>query len=70
MRRIDRPTAAQRFKNRLDEAVARITGQAFAVGAEIRELAAAIPDRHGRAGGDLAGAGQAWERLEVVQGGR
>ena len=67
---IDRSTAAQRFENRLDEAVARVAGQAFAVGAEVRQFAAAIPDRHGRAGGNLAGAGECREGFQVAQRGR
>lgn len=54
MGRIDRPTSAQCLENRLDEAVARIAGQAFTVRAEVRQLAAAIPDRHRWAGRNLA----------------
>ena len=60
----------ERLQDGLDKAVAGVTGQAFAVRAEVRQFAAAIPDRHGRAGGDLLGTGQDVDGFEAAQGAR
>ena len=48
MRGTHRTPLIQRLQDRFDKAVAGIAGQAFAVGAEVRQFAAAVPDRHGQ----------------------
>ena len=65
---IHRTILAQGLQDRLDKAVAGVAGQAFAVGAEVRQFAAAVPDRYGGAGGDLLGAWEEFEGFEVAQG--
>ena len=65
---IHRTILAQRLQNRFDEAVAGVAGQAFAVGAEVGEFAAAVPDGDGRAGGDLGGAGEDVEGFQATEG--
>ena len=65
---IDRTILAQCLQNRLNEAVAGVTSQAFTVGAEVGEFAAAVPDGDRRAGGDLGGAGEDVEGFQAAEG--
>jgi len=69
MSRIDRAIITQRLQDRFDKTVAGVARQAFAVRAEVRQSAAAVPDRHGRAGGNLFGAGQHRDGFKIAQGG-
>lgn len=69
MSRIDRTIITQRLQDRFDKTVAGVTRQAFAVRAEVRQSAAAVPDRHGRARGNLFGAGQHRDGFQIAEGG-
>ena len=69
MSRIDRAIITQRLQDRFDKTVAGVARQAFAVRAEVRQFAAAVPDRHGRARGNLFGAGQHRDGFEIAEGG-
>ena len=58
MRGIHLAPGVERLQDRLDKTVVGVARQALAVGPEIRELAAAVPDAHGGAGRHLVGTGQ------------
>jgi len=55
------------LENRLDKTVAGVAGQPLAVGAEIGQLACAVPNAHCRAGGYSVGAGQGVDDFHVAQ---
>src|SRR3990167_3208154 len=67
---VDRASGAQGLEDRLDETVARVAGEAFAVGAEIGQLTLLVQDRHRRAGRYAGAAGERGEGLHGAQGGR
>ena len=67
MGRINFPVNIECFEYWLDKAVARVAGQTFAVRPEVRQLATAVPDRHGGAGGNLCRAWQRRQGFEIAQ---
>lgn len=67
---VDRASGVQGLEDRLDETVARVAGEAFAVGAEIGQLALLVPDRHRGTGRYAGAAGGRGEGLHGAQGGR
>ena len=63
---IHRAIITQRLQDRFDKTVAGVARQTFAVRAEVRQSAAAVPDRHGRAGGNLLRTGQHRDGFKIA----
>ena len=67
---VDAAALGQGLQHGFDEAVAGVAGGTFAVGAEVGQLAAAVPDGNRRADAQVFGAGQGGQGFDRAQAGR